>query len=184
MSERPELFELPIAELKKLYPHRFNPTQVDPTAFVADTARVLGDVHVGKYSSIWFNVVLRGDVNYIRVGERTNVQDGSIIHVSYKASPTILGNDVTIGHSVTLHACTVRDFALVGMGSVILDDAEIGEFALIGAGSLVTQKTKIPPRCKALGRPAKVVGELTDAEIEKLRFSAGHYVRLSRTYLK
>jgi carbonic anhydrase/acetyltransferase-like protein (isoleucine patch superfamily) len=139
-------------------------------------------VEIGKDSSVWFNSVVRGDVNYIRIGERTNIQDLSMIHVSYKASPAILGNDITIGHSVVLHACTIRDFVLVGMGSVVLDDADIGEFVIIGAGSLVTQKTKIPSGTKAFGRPAKVVGELTEAEREKIRFNALHYVNLAKAY--
>lgn len=104
------------------------------------------------------------------------------MHESFKASPCIIGNDVTVGHSVVLHACTIGNFALIGMGSVVLDDAEIGEFVLLGAGSLVTQGTKIPARSKAFGRPAKVVGQLTDEEIEKLRFSANHYVELAKTY--
>lgn len=170
-------------KLKELYPHKYNPTRVHPNAWVAPGAQVCGDVWIGEDSSVWFNAVLRGDVNYIRVGERTNIQDGSIVHVSYHASPCIIGNDVTIGHGVILHACTVKDFALVGMGTVVLDDAVIGEWSLIGAGSLVTQNTIIPPRSKAFGRPAKVVGQLTDEEIERLRFSPGHYVKLSKTYV-
>ena len=180
MSGHPEWT---LGALKQLYPHRYNSTRIDPAAWVAPGATVCGDVVVGADSSIWFNAVLRGDVNYIRVGSRTNIQDGSIVHVSYKASPCLIGNDVTVGHGVILHACTVRDFALIGMGTVVLDDALIGEFALIGAGSLVTNKTVIPPRTKAFGRPAKVVADLTDEEIEKLRFSAAHYVKLSKTYL-
>jgi gamma-carbonic anhydrase len=144
---------------------------------------VLGDVTIGKESSLWFNSVVRGDVNYIRIGEKTNIQDLTLIHESYKKAPTIIGNSVTIGHSVVLHACTVGDFSLVGMGSVILDEAELGEYVLLGAGSLVTQGTKIPARSKAFGRPAKVVGTLTEEEIKFLTFSAEHYVRLSRTYL-
>lgn len=170
-------------KLREWYPHRFNAPKIADSAFIAPGAHVYGDVEIGAESSIWFNSVLRGDVNFIRVGERTNIQDNSVIHVSYKALPTLIGSDVTVGHSVTLHACTVQDFALIGMGSVVLDGADIGEFSLIGAGSLVTQNTKIPPRCKAFGRPAKVVAELTDQEVEALRFSAGHYVALSRTYL-
>ncbi len=179
MKAHPENTE----DLKLHFPHRYNPTKIHPTAFVAPGSQVLGDVWVGADSSVWFNAVLRGDVNYIRVGERTNIQDGSIIHVSYKASPCLIGNDVTVGHGVILHACTVQDFALIGMGTVILDDAQVGEFSLIGAGSLVTSGTKIPPRSKAFGRPAKVVGQLTEEEIERLRFSAQHYVRLSKAYL-
>ncbi|MFM8316128.1 MAG: gamma carbonic anhydrase family protein, partial [Deltaproteobacteria bacterium] len=102
---------------------------------------------------------------------------------SYKKSPTRIGNSVTIGHSVVLHACTVGDFCLVGMGSIVLDDAELGDYVLLGAGSLVTQGTKIPPRSKAFGRPAKVVGSLSDEEIQFLKQSADHYVRLRQSYL-
>jgi carbonic anhydrase/acetyltransferase-like protein (isoleucine patch superfamily) len=150
---------------------------------VAPGAHVIGDVVLGKESSVWFNTVLRGDVNYIRIGERTNIQDLSLVHESYKKSPTIVGNHVTVGHSVILHACTVGDFSLVGMGSVVLDDAEIGDFVLLGAGSLVTQGAKIPSGMKAFGRPAKVVGPITDEEREFLKWSAEHYVQLARTYL-
>lgn len=169
-------------ESETLFPCKFRMPKIDPSVFVAPGAHVIGDVEIGKDSNIWFNAVLRGDVNYIRIGEKTNIQDLTMIHVSYKASPTIVGNGVTVGHSVILHACTVKDYALIGMGSVVLDDVEIGELSLIGAGSLVTQGTKIPPRSKAFGRPAKVVAELTQKEIDHLRWSADHYVRLSRSY--
>lgn len=144
---------------------------------------IWGDVIIGRESSIWFNTVIRADVNSVRIGERTNIQDLSLVHVTHEGHDTNIGNHVTVGHSVILHACTVRDFALIGMGSIILDGAEIGEYALVGAGSLVTQNMKIPPRVKAFGRPAKVVGELSEKEIEELRFSAQHYGDLSRLYL-
>ena len=163
-------------------PHRFLLPQIDPTVYLAPGSHVIGDVHIGRESSVWFNAIVRGDVNYVRIGERTNVQDGSIVHVSYRASPTIIGNDVTIGHGVILHACTVRDFALIGMGTQILDDVDVGEWSLVGAGSLLTQRMKIPPRSKVFGRPAKIVGEVSEKELEKLRWSPGHYVRLARTY--
>jgi carbonic anhydrase/acetyltransferase-like protein (isoleucine patch superfamily) len=169
-------------DLKRDYPNRFQSPKIDPTAMVLAGAHVLGDVHLGKESSVWFNSVVRGDVNYIRIGDRTNVQDLSMIHVSYKASPTIIGTDTTIGHSVVLHACTIGNFVLVGMGTVILDDAEIGDYCIIGAGSLVTQRTKIPSGSKAFGRPAKVVGELTDEERAKIAFNARHYVNLAKSY--
>ncbi len=164
------------------YPHKFNPSKIHPTAFCAPGSHVIGDVHIGAESSLWFNSILRGDVNFIRVGDRTNIQDLTMVHVSYQASPCIIGNDVTVGHSCVLHACTVKDFALIGMGSIILDDAEIGEFVMLGAGSLVTQRTKIPPRTLAFGRPAKVIRELNEEEIQELRFSASHYVQLAKTY--
>jgi gamma-carbonic anhydrase len=169
-------------DLKAHFPCRYRNPKIDPAAFVAPGAHVIGDVEIGSESSIWFNAVVRGDVNYIRIGEKTNIQDMTMIHVSYQASPTIVGNGVTIGHQVILHACTVRDYALVGMGSCLLDDVEIGELSLIGAGSLVTQGTKIPPRSMAFGRPCKVVRELSQKEIDHLRWSADHYVRLAKTY--
>lgn len=131
---------------------------------------------------MWFNAVLRGDVNYIRVGEGTNIQDLSLVHESYQKSPTIIGSHVTVGHSVILHACRVGDLSLIGMGSTVLDDAEIGDEVLLGAGSLVTQGMKIPSGSKAFGRPAKVVGKLTEEERAFLRWSANHYVLLAKTY--
>jgi carbonic anhydrase/acetyltransferase-like protein (isoleucine patch superfamily) len=149
---------------------------------VATGSHVVGDVWLGEESSVWFNSVLRGDVNYIRVGARTNIQDNSVVHVTFEGQPTIIGNDVTIGHSAIIHACTIHDFALIGMGCTVLDGAEIGEFVLLGAGSLVTQNTKIPSGMKAFGRPAKVVAPLTEEEREGLRFSSAHYVRLAKTY--
>ena len=169
-------------DLKKMFPHRFVKPTISPSAFVAPGAHVYGDVEIGNDSSIWFNTVLRGDVNYIRVGNRPNIQDCSLVHVAYKAYPCLIGNDVTIGHSATIHACSIGNFTLIGMGSQVLDGAEIGDFVLLGAGSLVTPKMKIPSGTKAFGRPAKVVAELTDEERESLRFSAGHYVNLAKTY--
>ena len=169
--------------MKAAFPHRYRQPQIDTSVFIAPGSHVLGDVTIGKESSVWFNCVLRGDVNFIKIGERTNIQDMTLIHESYKKSPTIIGDSVTVGHSVVLHACKIGSFSLIGMGSIVLDDAELGEYVLLGAGSLVTQGAKIPPRSKAFGRPAKVVGSLSDEEIKFLEHSAAHYVRLSQTYL-
>ena len=169
--------------MKKHFPFRYNKPSLETDVFIASGAQVVGDVHIGSESSIWFNAVVRGDVNYVRIGEKTNIQDLSMIHESYKASPTKVGSHVTVGHSVILHACTIGDFSLMGMGSIVLDDAEIGDFVLLGAGSLVTQGMKIPSRSKAFGRPAKVVGTLTEEDIARLKWSADHYVALARTYL-
>lgn len=165
-------------------PHLFHKPQIDPTAYVASGAKVLGDVVIGKESSVWFNAVIRADVNFVRIGERTNIQDLTLIHESYKASPTVIGNSVTVGHSCVLHACTIKDFCMVGMGSTVLDDAELGEFVLLGAGSLVTPGTKIPAYSKALGRPAKVVAKLSPQEIDHLKWLADHYVKLREIYQK
>ena len=169
-------------KLRRMFPHKFRNPRIDPSAFIAEGARISGDVEIGAESSIWYNCALRGDVNSIRIGRRTNIQDLSLIHVTHDGHSVTVGDNVTVGHSVILHACTVGNFALVGMGSVILDGAEIGEYALLGAGSLVTQGKKIPPRTKAFGRPAKVIGELTDSEIRDLEESAEHYVQLACSY--
>lgn len=171
-------------DLKTLYPFKYRTPKISPSVFLAPGSHVVGDVEIGDGASIWFNTVLRGDVNFIRVGERTNIQDLTMVHVSFRANPTLIGSDVTVGHSSILHACTIGNFALIGMGSVVLDEAEIGDFVLLGAGSLVTQKTKIPSGTKAFGRPAKVVGDLTEKEIAALRFSAAHYQKLAESYRK
>lgn len=171
-----------MSDLTTLYPHRFHAPQIHPSAFIAPSAQIIGDVVIGAESSVWFGCVLRGDVNYIRIGEKTNIQDGTIIHVSYKKTPTIIGNHVTVGHRTILHACTIHDFALIGMGAIIQDGAEIGENALIGAGSLVTQGMKILPGTKAFGVPAKSMGPLKPEELAALKESALHYVRLSASY--
>jgi carbonic anhydrase/acetyltransferase-like protein (isoleucine patch superfamily) len=127
---------------------------IAPDAFVDESAQVIGDVAVGARSSIWFNCVVRGDVHYIRIGEETNVQDLSCLHVLRDRFPLVLGNRVTIGHSVTLHGCTIEDGCLVGMASTILDGAVIGQGCLVAAGSLVTPGTKVPPFSLVMGSPA------------------------------
>ncbi len=171
-----------IQRLKKEFPHRYHETKIASSAWLAPGSIVMGDVWIGEESSIWFNSVVRADVNYIRIGKRTNVQDLSVVHVTRDGFPTIIGDNVTIGHSTIIHACTINDFALIGMGSVILDGAEIGDYVLLGAGSLVTQNMKIPSGTKAFGRPAKVVAELTEEERESIRVSADRYVEVSKTY--
>jgi carbonic anhydrase/acetyltransferase-like protein (isoleucine patch superfamily) len=156
---------------------------IDPSAYVAPTAAVIGDVVVGAESSLWFGTVVRGDVFHIRIGARTSVQDNSVVHVTHDRSATVVGDDVTVGHAVVLHGCTVRDRVIVGMGSVILDDAEIGSDSIVGAGSLVTMGTRFPPRSLVLGRPAKVVRPLTDEEVARIAESARLYVGFRGEYL-
>jgi carbonic anhydrase/acetyltransferase-like protein (isoleucine patch superfamily) len=156
--------------------------QLGQGVFLADGAQVVGDVEIGDHSSIWFNSVVRGDVEKIRIGARTNVQDLSMIHVSSGRWGTTIGSDVTIGHRVVLHGCTVGDACLVGIGAVVLDGAEIGAEAMIGASALVTPGTKIPPRMLALGAPAKVVRALTDSELQFLRENAANYVGYANLY--
>ncbi len=155
---------------------------VDPAAFVADTACVIGDVSIGARASIWFGAVLRGDVFHIRVGEETSIQDNSVIHVTHDQYATVVGSRVTVGHSVTLHGCTVGDSCIVGMGATILDQATIGDRCIVGAGALVTPGTKIPAGHLAVGSPARVKRPLTDEELAWLDASALHYVELAKRY--
>jgi carbonic anhydrase/acetyltransferase-like protein (isoleucine patch superfamily) len=151
--------------------------------FIAETAAVIGDVVIGDESSIWYSTVVRGDVMPIRIGARTSIQDNAVIHVTSDFSGTTIGNDCTIGHSAIVHACTVEDFCLIGMGSIILDGARVGTGSLVGAGALVTPGTDIPPGSLVIGSPAKVKRPLNDKEREQIRYGAQHYVDLARRYL-
>ena len=151
--------------------------------FVAETAAIIGDVVIGDESSIWYGTVVRGDVMPIRIGARTSIQDNTVIHVTSDFSGTTIGNDCTIGHAAIIHACTVEDFCLIGMGSILLDGARIGTGSLVGAGALVTPGTNIPPGSLVIGSPAKVKRPLNDKEREQIRYGAAHYVELARVYL-
>lgn len=146
-----------------IYPFHHKSPKISPTAFIADYVTITGDVEIGDESSIWFNAVIRGDVAPTVIGKKVNIQDNSVLHQSPN-NPLILEDEVTVGHQVILHSCTIRKNALIGMGSIILDQAEIGEGAFIGAGSLVPQGKKIPPNTLAFGRPAKVVRELNEED--------------------
>lgn len=150
--------------------------------FIASSADVYGHVTLGKGSTVWFQSVLRGDSNTISIGEKSNVQDGTVIHVDHDA-PTLVEDYVTIGHACIIHGCTIHSGALIGMGSTILNHAEIGENNLIGAGSLVTEGTIIPPNSLAFGSPARVIRSLTREEIKKNRENAEHYYQLGQDYL-
>jgi carbonic anhydrase/acetyltransferase-like protein (isoleucine patch superfamily) len=156
--------------------------QVHESAFVADSAQVIGDVHIGEQSSIWFNTVVRGDVHFIRIGNRTNVQDNSVIHVRNGSHPTILEDEVTVGHSVTLHGCYVERGSLIGIGSILLDDVRVGAYSIVAAGALVPPGTIIPPRSLVMGLPARVKRPLTDEEVAGLDVFWQNYVDLSLTY--
>ncbi len=158
--------------------------KIHPSVFVSESAQIVGNVEIGEDSSVWFHVSIRGDVHYIRIGKKTNIQDGSLLHVTRVKWPLILGNEITIGHGVTLHGCVIKDRCLIGMRAVLLDGVEVGEDSIIGAGALVTEGTIIPPRSLAFGLPAKVVRSLTDEEVGKIRQSAENYVLLAKDYLK
>jgi gamma-carbonic anhydrase len=153
------------------------------SAFITDDAIVIGDVEIGAESSVWFGSVVRGDVNYIRIGERTNIQDACVIHVSSRDHPTILEDQITVGHRVTLHGCYVESGCLIGIGSILLDGSRIGRNSLVAAGSLVTPGTEIPPESLVLGSPAKVKRQLTADELAYLDRSWQNYVELSRRYI-
>ena len=151
-------------------------------AWVADTALVVGDVVLGEDASVWYGAVIRADTEGIRIGRNSNIQDNSVVHVESGEFPTNVGDNVTVGHAVVLHGCTIRDGALIGIGAVVLNGAEVGEGALIAAGSLVTPGAKIPPGVLALGAPCRVKRELTEAERKDLRDSSRHYVQLAREH--
>jgi len=156
--------------------------KIHPTAFIAETATVIGDVEIGEGSSVWFGSIVRGDVNYIRIGALTNIQDLTVIHVTSKTHPTILEDEITVGHQVTLHGCYVERGCLIGIGAILLDGVRIGENSLVAAGSLLTPGTQIPPRSLVMGSPARVKRDLNDDEIQNLARSAQNYVELSKVY--
>ncbi len=156
--------------------------EIHETAFITDDAIVIGDVEIGENASVWFGSILRGDVNFIRIGAGTNIQDGTIVHVSSKSHSTILENDITVGHRVTLHGCYIESECLIGIGAIILDGSRIGKNSLVAAGSLVTPGTKIPAGSMVMGSPAKVKRSLTEDEIAGIQMSARRYIELSAIY--
>lgn len=155
--------------------------EIDESAFVASSADIIGRVCIGRESSIWYNTTLRGDINEIQIGQQTNVQDSAVLH-NADDYPCILGDLVTIGHSAVIHACTIKDEVLVGMGAIVLDGAVIGEQSIIGANALVTSGTEIPPGSLVLGSPAKIVRQLSDKERSEVKDWALKYVKQSRLY--
>lgn len=155
--------------------------EVAEGVFIAPTASIIGRVSIGPDASVWFGAVIRGDVDSISIGGGTNVQDGTVIHCD-EGFPTTIGREVTIGHSCIIHGCTIGDNTLVGMGSTILNGARIGENCLIGAGSLITEGKEFPPGSVIMGRPAKVVREVGEAELAMLRRGSENYRRNSQRY--
>jgi gamma-carbonic anhydrase len=165
-----------------LRPHRGRLPVVDPTAYVDASAQIIGDVRIAADCSVWMNVVIRGDVNSIRIGQRTNVQDGTIVHVMHGTHPTHIGDDVTVGHGAIVHGCTIGDRVLVGMGATVLNGATIGADSIVAARSLVTEGMAIPPRSLVMGSPAKVKRTVTDEEVAEILEYAANYVRYKQDY--
>ncbi|MDF2502697.1 MULTISPECIES: gamma carbonic anhydrase family protein [Clostridium] len=156
--------------------------EIHESAFIAESADIIGNVAIKKNCNVWFGVVIRGDVNKICIDEGTNIQDNSTLHITKGESSLEVGKFVTVGHGSILHGCKIRDHSLIGMGSIILDNAEIGEYTIIGAGSLVTKNKKIPSGVLCMGRPAKVIRELTEEEKEGLRLNAEEYIDIIKDY--
>jgi carbonic anhydrase/acetyltransferase-like protein (isoleucine patch superfamily) len=157
---------------------------VHQSAFVDESAQVIGDVHIGSESSVWMNAVVRGDVNYIRIGDRTNIQDLVCVHVMRQAShPTIIGHEVTIGHSATLHGCTIEDRCLIGMSAILLNGCRVGTGSIVAAGTLIPEGTVIPPGSLVMGMPGKVRRPLTPEEDASITAYADNYVRYRLDFL-
>ena len=152
--------------------------------FVAEGAKIIGDVEIGDHSSVWFNSVIRGDVHYIRIGKHTNIQDGSILHVMKDQYPVVLHDYVTVGHGVMLHGCEIQSHCLIGMRATILNNARVGPHCIVGAGAVITEGTVIPPRTLALGVPARIKRELTDEEVAGIDEYARRYYQYKETYLE
>ncbi|NUN13627.1 MAG: gamma carbonic anhydrase family protein [Myxococcales bacterium] len=165
-----------------ILPHHGVSPKIAIDAFVAPNATIIGDVEIGGEASVWFQTVVRGDVYPIRIGPRSNIQDLSMVHVRTNKYATILEEDVTVGHSVTLHGCILRARCLIGIGAIVLDGVEVGEDTIIAAGSVITPGTIIPPRVLAVGAPCKVKRDLTEQEVVSLKASAENYVLLAKTY--
>ncbi len=167
-----------------LRPYRGQRPDVHPTAFIDESAQVIGDVSVGEASSVWMNVVVRGDVHRIRIGRRTNIQDGTVVHVMRGTHPTTIGDEVTIGHGALIHGCTIEPRCLIGMGAIVLNGAVIGADSIVAAGTLVTEGFVVPPGSLVMGSPGRVRRALTDAEVASILDYAERYVGYRLDYLE
>ena len=153
--------------------------QIDQSVYIAEGAKIIGDVTIGLEASIWFNCVLRGDIDYIQIGQRTNIQDGTIVHLDH-GFPCVVGNDVTIGHRAIIHGCTIESGAMISMGATILTGARIGKNAIIGAGAVILEGQEISQGCVAVGIPAKVKREVTEIDIKRISKGKDEYIRLAK----
>jgi len=158
--------------------------RVHPSAYVDASAQIIGDVEIGDASSVWMNVIVRGDVHWIRIGARTNLQDGTIVHVMRDTHPTLVGDEVTVGHAAVLHGCTIEDRCLIGMGAILLNGVYVEREAIIAAGTLVPEGARIPSRSLVMGRPGRVRRPLTDAEVSSIREYADRYVGYRLEYME
>ena len=165
-----------------IIPYRGIRPKIHPSVFIAEGAQIIGDVEIGAGSSVWFNTVIRGDVHYIRIGERTNIQDNCVLHVTHDTYPLVVGSDVTVGHGAILHAATIKDRCLIGMGAKVLDDATVGPYALVAAGSLVLEHFEVPEGALVAGVPARVKRMLSEEERQQIVQSAQNYVDYVKTY--
>ena len=163
--------------------HRGRMPRVHPTAYIDSSAQVIGDVEIGEESSVWMAVVIRGDVNRIHIGRRSNVQDGTVVHVMKDTHATTIGDHVTIGHAAVIHGCTVEDRCLIGMGAILLNGARIGAGSIVAAGTLVVEGMEVPPQSLVMGSPGKVKRSLTDAEIAGIQLYADGYVAYRLDYM-
>jgi carbonic anhydrase/acetyltransferase-like protein (isoleucine patch superfamily) len=166
-----------------LRPYRGQVPRVHPTAFIDDSAQVIGDVEVGEESGVWMCAVVRGDVNWIRVGKRSNIQDGTVVHAMTGTHPTSIGDNVTIGHGALIHGCTIDHQCLIGMGAILLNGSHIGTQSIVAAGTLVTENMKVPARSLVMGSPGKVKRLLTHAEIAGIQSYADRYVAYRLEYM-
>lgn len=169
---------------KFIYPFKGVHPKIVQSAFIAPSASIIGDVEIGEDSNIWYNCVLRGDVNDIKIGARSNIQDGTVIHVTTDFSGTYVGNDVTVGHSAILHACTVEDFGFVGMQACVMDGAIVQTRGMLAAGALLTPGKIVPTGQLWAGRPARYMRDLTKEELDYIAWSAPHYVALGQEHKK
>jgi len=157
--------------------------RIHPTAFIDDSAQVIGDVDIGEESGVWMCAVVRGDVNAIRIGRRTNIQDGTVVHAMTGTHQTTIGDSVTIGHGAIIHGCTIDDQCLIGMGAILLNGVHVGSGAIVAAGTLLVEGMKVPPKSLVMGSPGKVRRLLTSAEIADIQSYADHYVQYRLDYL-
>ncbi len=165
---------------QKLFPYQDSFPKIESSVFLASGVKIIGNVEIGKSSSVWYNSVIRGDVHYIKIGARTNIQDCSMLHVTNGKFPLNIGSEVTIGHSVTLHGCTLLDLCLIGMGAIILDGAIVEQYSIVAAGSVVKQNFVVPSGKLVAGVPAKIIRDLTETEINDFEKSAERYVNYTK----